>query len=46
MDWIKKYKALKEKAKQMMVSGNLSEYIKTLTKIEEMELILVKVSNK
>jgi len=45
MDWIKKYKELKAIAKQIMVNGNLSDYIKTLNKIEEMELILIKIKD-
>jgi len=39
----KRYLELKSKAKQMMLEGKTNQYLKLLTQIEQMNLILVKV---
>ena len=40
----KRYLELKVKAKQMMLEGKMNTYLKLLTEIEQMNLILVRVS--
>jgi len=39
----KRYIQLKHKATQLMVEGKMGDYLKTLTEIEQMNLILVRV---
>jgi len=39
----KRYIELKQKAKQMMLEGKMNNYIKLMTQIEQMNLILIKV---
>ncbi len=39
----KRYLELKQKATQLMLAGKMNAYLKTLTEIEQMNLILVKV---
>ena len=40
----KRYLELKVKAKQMMLEGNMSMYLKLMTEVEQMNLILVRVN--
>ena len=40
----KRYLELKAKAKQMMLEGNMSNYLKLMTEAEQMHLILVRVN--
>lgn len=40
----KRYLELKEKAKQMMLDGHMSNYLKLMTEIEQMNLILVRTN--
>ncbi len=39
----KRYLELKQKATQLMLEGKMNAYLKTLTEIEQMNLILVRV---
>jgi hypothetical protein len=39
----KRYLELKEKATQLMLKGKVNAYLKTLTEIEQMNLILIQV---
>jgi hypothetical protein len=39
----KRYLELKEKATQLMLEGKMNAYLKTLTEIEQLNLILIKV---
>jgi hypothetical protein len=39
----KRYIQLKQKATQLMLDGKMRDYLKTLTEIEQMNLILVRV---
>ncbi len=39
----KRYIELKQKATQLMLEGKMNAYLKTLTEIEQMNLILVRV---
>ncbi len=39
----KRYIELKEKAKELMLRGEMKSYIELLTEIEQMNLILVRV---
>ena len=41
----KRYLELKQKAKQLLLEGKMNAYLKTLTEIEQMNLILVKVNS-
>lgn len=38
----KRYLELKEKATLLMLQGNMSAYLKTLTEIEQLNLILIR----
>ena len=40
----KRYLELKEKAKQMMLEGKMNKYLKLMTEIEQLNLILVRVN--
>ena len=40
----KRYLELKQKATQLMLEGKMNAYLKTLTEIEQMNLILVRVN--
>lgn len=40
----KRYLELKGKAKQMMMEGKMNNYLKLLTEIEQMNLILIRVN--
>ncbi|MBL4594418.1 MAG: hypothetical protein JKX68_11480 [Flavobacteriales bacterium] len=40
----KRYFELKQKAKQLMIEGQMSKYVKLMTEIEQMNLILVRVN--
>ena len=40
----KRYLELKAKAKQMMLQGNMSNYLKLMTEVEQLNLILVRVN--
>jgi hypothetical protein len=40
----KRYIKLKAKARQMMLEGNMSNYLKLMTEVEQMNLILVRVN--
>lgn len=40
----KRYLELKQKAKQMMLEGNMNKYLQLMTEIEQMNLILVKAN--
>ena len=39
----KRYLELKQQATELMLAGRIADYLKTLTKIEQMNLILVRV---
>jgi len=39
----KRYRALKEKGKQLMMQGEMKLYLELLTEMEQMNLILVKI---
>ena len=41
----KRFLLLKEKATQLMLAGKMKAYLKVLTEIEQMNLILVKVNS-
>jgi hypothetical protein len=40
----KRYLELKAKAKQLMIEGNMSNYLKLMTEVEQLNLILVRVN--
>jgi hypothetical protein len=40
----KRYLELKQKATELLLQGKVNDYIKLLTEIEQMNLILVKVN--
>jgi len=40
----RRYLELKEKAKQLMLEGEVAKYFETLTEVEQLNLILVRVS--
>ena len=40
----KRYLELKTKAKQMMLEGNMKNYLKLMTEVEQLNLILVRVN--
>jgi len=40
----KRYLELKQKAKRMMLEGNMNTYLQLMTEIEQMNLILVRVN--
>ena len=39
----KRYLELKQKATQLMLQGNINAYLKTLTEIEQLNLILIRI---
>lgn len=39
----KRYIELKQKATQLMLEGKMAEYLKALTEIEQMNVVLVRV---
>jgi len=41
----KRYLELKKQGTELMLAGKIADYLKTLTEIEQMNLILVKVNN-
>ena len=43
MDLIEQYKALKEKAKQALLAGEMKLYLQLLNDVENFNLILVRV---
>lgn len=40
----KRYIELKQKAKQLMLEGNMNKYLEMLTEIEQLNLIIVKAN--